>query len=850
MAILSNINGKFAVDSTGAVQFNGQAGTSGYVLKSNGNSAPTWVDPSTVIGGPYLPLSGGTLTGATATASNIAFTVGGNLTVNGSSFLEATDIVGGAAYPLQVTSTQRYMVQVRNLNNTVSSNYGWWWFMDTNFNMGFHADGASDKLTLTRDGDLSVGGFITTPAQERISVGTWDNSAFTGGNAQGFSVQGVTPGLFILETDQTNKKSYLAMSGGGMYLGGSINFLGIDTDGARAVTIDDSQRVGIGDTSPAKPLVVYSAAPPGGITIKAQSGNASNWIQNVSTGSSWQIGSTSGGWQLYNDNTSAYRLTVTSDGMVGIGMTPGTAGGSTYMLQMYNSGSQCFLAIGNGTSGNGPTNGLVIGNDTGNAWIVNREATPMIFATNDVERMRIASSGEIIFGNSGTNNAGFIDFDGTSVQINTQRNPNTGAFVDTAKSNASINLVGANGGSYIRFNTASANNTTATERMRIASNGDTTHIASYSGGTFPFRVGYGSYSSFTPTFVINDNGNVGIDTTSPTAKLEVVCANGANAFRANFGGSADIFMGFDNANPYLLLQDNSNVTTHLFQSNVNNYIVGSNVGIGTTSPSANLHVSSTSTAVLKVGTTGVADASVDIRGYDAGVHIGDDTNGLRWAIWNDGPSTSSSLKFGSYALGTWYNDSSQVVTMTSDGKVGIGTTSPSSKLTVYGGSSTTSTLELRGGAAGNDNATISTQQSMTFQIGSAGASGRSFVFNKGGLGYGNGTNLASINDAGTFTATGDVVAYSDKKLKKNIKTLDGSKVYKMRGVSFDRIDTGKKSSGVIAQEIQEIAPELVNESDGTLGVAYGNLTGYLIEAIKELEVRVKELENKNCDCKE
>ena len=72
MAILSNINGKFAVDSTGAVQFSGAAGTSGYILKSNGTgSAPTWVDPSTVIGGPYLPLSGGTLTGATATASGI-----------------------------------------------------------------------------------------------------------------------------------------------------------------------------------------------------------------------------------------------------------------------------------------------------------------------------------------------------------------------------------------------------------------------------------------------------------------------------------------------------------------------------------------------------------------------------------------------------------------------------------------------------------------------------------------------------------------------------------------------------------------------------------------------------------
>ena len=95
--------------------------------------------------------------------------------------------------------------------------------------------------------------------------------------------------------------------------------------------------------------------------------------------------------------------------------------------------------------------------------------------------------------------------------------------------------------------------------------------------------------------------------------------------------------------------------------------------------------------------------------------------------------------------------------------------------------------------------------------------------------------------AGSVTAAGDVVAYSDKKLKKNIKTLDGSKVYDMRGVGFTRKDNGNESSGVIAQEIQKIAPELISETDGTLGVAYGNLTGYLIEAVKELKTEIEEL---------
>ena len=85
MAILSNINGKFAVESTGAIQFNGSNGTAGYILKSNGNASPTWVAASTVIGGPYLPLTGGILTGATSTSSGISFTVGGILTTQSSS---------------------------------------------------------------------------------------------------------------------------------------------------------------------------------------------------------------------------------------------------------------------------------------------------------------------------------------------------------------------------------------------------------------------------------------------------------------------------------------------------------------------------------------------------------------------------------------------------------------------------------------------------------------------------------------------------------------------------------------------------------------------------------------------
>ena len=73
----------------------------------------------------------------------------------------------------------------------------------------------------------------------------------------------------------------------------------------------------------------------------------------------------------------------------------------------------------------------------------------------------------------------------------------------------------------------------------------------------------------------------------------------------------------------------------------------------------------------------------------------------------------------------------------------------------------------------------------------------------------------------------------------------------MRGVSYTR--DGEAGSGVIAQELEKVASELVHTADdemGTKSVAYGNLTGYLIEAVKmqakqiaELEKAIKELKN-------
>jgi hypothetical protein len=107
----------------------------------------------------------------------------------------------------------------------------------------------------------------------------------------------------------------------------------------------------------------------------------------------------------------------------------------------------------------------------------------------------------------------------------------------------------------------------------------------------------------------------------------------------------------------------------------------------------------------------------------------------------------------------------------------------------------------------------------------------------------------TIDSSGNVVATANVTAYSDARLKKDVETIGDALglVGKMRGVRYTRIDTEKRNVGVIAQEMLEVIPEVVHQGTGdddTLSVAYGNLVGVLIEAIKELEARVAELEGK------
>ena len=97
--------------------------------------------------------------------------------------------------------------------------------------------------------------------------------------------------------------------------------------------------------------------------------------------------------------------------------------------------------------------------------------------------------------------------------------------------------------------------------------------------------------------------------------------------------------------------------------------------------------------------------------------------------------------------------------------------------------------------------------------------------------------------SGAMTAV-DFNSTSDISLKENIHTVGNALeiTEQLRGVSFDWKETGRSSYGVIAQELEEVLPELVG--DGTVkSVNYNGIIGVLIEAIKELKKEIEYLKN-------
>jgi uncharacterized protein YaiE (UPF0345 family) len=255
------------------------------------------------------------------------------------------------------------------------------------------------------------------------------------------------------------------------------------------------------------------------------------------------------------------------------------------------------------------------------------------------------------------------------------------------------------------------------------------------------------------------------------------------------------------------------------------------VGIGTTSPSGELHVKAIS---------GFSELYIQGSSSTSGMYLFDQNT--ESGLWK--------VDSGYMAFGT---TNAERMRITSAGYLLLGTTSS------YWGQAGRGNFEMNGSTDNMFAQKVgdvlmnyiysSTSQTEIYSLNKLRLSGGNVLLNTT---TDNGERLY-VN--GAIRATGTITANSDITLKKNLLKIENAleKVEQINGYTYElKEDDSKRYAGVIAQEIQEVLPEIVNKgNDGILGVEYGNISALLIEAIKELSAentslinRIEALENK------
>lgn len=150
---------------------------------------------------------------------------------------------------------------------------------------------------------------------------------------------------------------------------------------------------------------------------------------------------------------------------------------------------------------------------------------------------------------------------------------------------------------------------------------------------------------------------------------------------------------------------------------------------------------------------------------------------------------------------------------------------------------TSSNIDIRGDAKFRNNVTI--EKSGTF--GELTVGGTAHIHEL----------KTDIVTSGSFSVenivTKEIMQVSDRRFKKDIETLDSrdmaSKVNKLRPVSFNWNHDGSPEIGFIAQEVQEVFPEFVSQTNGVIGVKYANMVSVLVACIQDLQQQIDAMKN-------
>jgi hypothetical protein len=620
--------------------------------------------------------------------------------------------------------------------------------------------------------------------------------------------------------------------------------------------LDSSGNLGIGTTSPSQKLHVQNgyllvdtnSAVGSGIWMPDINGNPSlRIVTDQATGSYTSILNAWGN----SSNTGVMLGTVRNDGIAfqvrsGVTLTSGFAN---------DDGSTRFIVKGDGNVGINNTNPSYKLDVTGSikASVQGRFANgsasvpsysfdadsdigmyrattnTLGFSTAGTERMHMDSSGNI---KVGVDTPLYLYSEQGVAQVAANRVSSNGTIIDTSSSAAYINLYTPNAGSYITFHTANAVNTSPPERMRIKDNGQVNisqkpnsglaydvliNVGASPDGVIGYttvdqlaaNIGASTSSNWVKSGndIYNSNsGNVGIGVTSPDAKLEVYgnvqsdtisIANSAAYIR---GADVGIAIGQSASPPYgTWIQSKRNIDGVNFPLSLNPS--GSNVGIGTTSPGQKLTVE----GALRVSSAG--DRKIDFL-RTGGNHFSIEHDTSQIYFYNH-TTTETALLI----------KNNGDVTMTG-GNVGIGTTSPNTKLDVHGTTGTKNTTTLNNqtstvyetsiyftaGVSATSNHYITTTSvfppvvsggTILVEVaasgyGSAGSNG--FVFKYIAGGYGGHYNIpASYHPteiiADTHTGNCDVAIYYPNSTTIGITVTNNQATYSIAGVMRVKITT-------------------------------------------------------------